>query len=149
MDTFFRIARQGDISAILAMMQDFYAIDDYPFDEKNSLNNLELFIMNEHLGRFWLIKKDKKIIGYLILTFGFSFEFGGRDAFVDELFIKKEFRGKGVGQQCMNFLEKEAIDLDIKAIHLEVESHNENANRLYLKNGFKGNNRFLLTKRLE
>lgn len=39
------------------------------------------------LGRIWLVCADSQPLGYAAICFGYSIEFGGRDGFVDELFI--------------------------------------------------------------
>ncbi len=71
-------------------MEAFYAIDDYVFEEAAARVNVQKFINDEHLGRLWLLKLEDEAIGYLALTFGFSFEYGGRDAFIDELYLEVE-----------------------------------------------------------
>jgi diamine N-acetyltransferase len=144
----FRKFSPFDIPVILAMMQQFNAIDDYPFDEKERAENLNLLLQNESYGRLWLIDNDAKVAGYTFLGFGFSFEFKGRDAFVDELFIKPEFQGQGLGKAAIDFVTSEARRVGVKVLHLEAEKHNERGLQLYRKNGFTDHNRFLLTKYL-
>lgn len=133
---------------LLDMMTAFNEIDGYHFDREIGEKNLSGFTDDKTLGRLFIITHQSKVIGYIILTFGFSFEYKGRDAFIDEFFIKEGYRGQGIGKQAMHFIEEEAIKLNVRAIHLEVESHNKNANKLYLNHGFKANNRELLTKKL-
>jgi GNAT superfamily N-acetyltransferase len=82
----------------------------------------------------------------LALTFGFSFEYGGRDAFIDEFFIKEGFRGKGIGKLVLKLLEPLALEAGVQTLHLEVEPHNSAGNQLYLNAGFKSNDRILLNK---
>ncbi|MCP4369735.1 MAG: GNAT family N-acetyltransferase [Deltaproteobacteria bacterium] len=101
------------------------------------------------LGRAWLIYDAHEPIGYVILTLGYSLEYHGRDAFVDELFIKAGHRGQGVGRKVMQFVEAEAGKLGINALHLEVEYANKRAQALYHKMGFEDHKRYLLTKWLE
>lgn len=148
MNSTFRSFTFQDIPEILTMMQEFNAIDDYPFDKGERTENLNLLIANETFGKLWLIEFDEKIAGYMFLGFGFSFEFKGRDAFVDELFIRPEFQGKGLGKDAIAFITSEAKRLGIKVLHLEAERHNERGLNLYRKNGFKDHNRFLMTKYL-
>ena len=136
------------IDVVIEMMKKFYSIDQYPFYENKTRENLKNFIHNPELGRLWLIYADEIIIGYVVLTFGFSFEYGGRDAFIDELFIEAEFRGKGIGKTVIDFITVEAKKLEVQSIHLEVENHNERGNALYLKSRFEGKNRQLLTKKI-
>ena len=133
-----------DISTITQMMQDFYAIDNYPIDVEVAKNLFQEFISNEHLGKSWLIYSENEIVGYIILTFIFSFEYGGKIAFVDELFIKETARGKGIGKEAIQFIQAEVPKLSLKLLYLEVEPHNENAQKLYLAHDFELHNRKLM-----
>ena len=99
-------------------------------------------------GGIWMIRDKNQYIGYIILTFGFSFEYQGRDAFIDEFFLIPEVRGKGIGKKILETVISKASSLGVKAIHLEAETDNEAGSRLYKSLDFKGNNRALLTRRL-
>jgi GNAT superfamily N-acetyltransferase len=145
----YSLAGEKDIPLLLQMMERFYAIDGYHFDSPVSRANLESFISNEYLGRIWLIANESAIIGYVVLTFCFSFEFKGRTAFVDELFLNESYRGKGIGGQVLDFVDGHAKELGLKALHLEVERHNEKGKRLYVKKGFKEHERALMTRRFQ
>lgn len=142
--TTFKPLEIADISIITQMMQDFYAIDNYPMDIEVAKNLFQEFITNEHLGKSWLIYTENEIVGYIILTFIFSFEYGGKIAFVDELFIKETARGKGIGKEAIQFIQVEVPKLSLKLLYLEVEPHNENAQKLYLAHDFELHNRKLM-----
>lgn len=143
------VAQIEDIPSLLGMMARFYAIDQYPFDAAKNRRNLEIFLGNEALGRLWLIRLAGETVGYIVLAYGFSFEYGGRDAFIDEFFIEAPFRSRGLGKATMAFIAAQAEALGVHAIHLEVENHNERGHRLYQGQGFLGKNRAMLTKRIE
>ena len=142
--TTFKPLEIADISIITQMMQDFYAIDNYPMDVEVAKTLFQEFISNEHLGKSWLIYSENEIVGYIILTFIFSFEYGGKIAFVDELFIKETARGKGIGKEAIQFIQREVPKLSLKLLYLEVEPHNENAQKLYLAHDFELHNRKLM-----
>lgn len=142
--TTFKPLEISDISIITQMMQDFYAIDNYPMDAEVAKTLFQEFISNEHLGKSWLIYSENEIVGYIILTFIFSFEYGGKIAFVDELFIKETARGKGFGKEAIQFIQSEVPKLSLKLLYLEVEPHNENAQKLYLAHDFELHNRKLM-----
>lgn len=142
--TTFKPLEIADISIITQMMQNFYAIDNYPMDVEVAKTLFQEFISNEHLGKSWLIYSENKIVGYIILTFIFSFEYGGKIAFVDELFIKETARGKGFGKEAIQFIQGEVSKLSLKLLYLEVEPHNENAQKLYLAHDFELHNRKLM-----
>ena len=142
--TSFKPLEIADIEVITQMMQDFYAIDNYPMDVEVAKKLFQEFISNEHLGKSWLIYSENEIVGYIILTFIFSFEYGGKIAFVDELFIKETARGKGFGKEAIQFIQQEVPKLSLKLLYLEVEPHNENAQKLYLAHDFVIHNRKLM-----
>jgi ribosomal protein S18 acetylase RimI-like enzyme len=127
-------------------MEDFYAIDGYPFDLEKMDFLLGKFISDSTLGRLWLIKSDEETAGYVCLTIGFSFEYGGKIAVLDELFIKTKFRNKGLGKKTLEFINLKAIEMEIAAIHMEVEGHNTRALDLYISKGYKTKGRKLYTK---
>lgn len=142
--TTFKPLEISDISIITQMMQDFYEIDNYPMDIEVAKTLFQEFITHEHLGKSWLIYSENEIVGYIILTFIFSFEYGGKIAFVDELFIKETARGKGFGKEAIQFIQQEVPKLSLKLLYLEVEPHNENAQKLYLAHDFELHNRKLM-----
>jgi ribosomal protein S18 acetylase RimI-like enzyme len=142
--TTFKPLENSAIQIILSMMRDFYAIDNYLIDIETSKKLFQEFISDEKLGKAWLIFNENEIVGYVILTFIFSFEYKGKIAFLDELYIKETARGKGIGKQTVQFIQNEALELDLKLIYLEVENHNQNAQKLYLANDFEIHNRKIM-----
>lgn len=143
-----RLANETDISEVLEMMESFYAIDHYAFSKDITEKNLLTFINDPHLGRLWIIEHAQEVIGYMALTFGYSFEFQGRNAFLDELYLKEAFRSQGIGSQAVDFVLVQAALLGIQAVHLEAEKHNTKGNKLYEKKGFIPHKRILMTRRI-
>jgi GNAT superfamily N-acetyltransferase len=148
-DTAIRLAEQADIDTLVELMRQFNAFDAYPFDAQITRAALERFIGDPALGRLWLIEAGagaRAPIGYLALTFGYSFEYHGRDAFIDELYLLPNYRGQGIGTRAMQFAIAACRDLGVHALHLEVERHNAAARRLYRRAGFAEHDRDLLTR---
>ena len=140
----FQLLKSTDLEVIVPMMQDFYAIDNYPIQPEKTKKLFKTFIDNENLGNCWLISHNKMVVGYVILTYIFSFEYQGRIAFLDELYLTKNARGKGIGKSALEFIHNQALLKELKTIYLEVESHNEVAKKLYLSNDFIIHNRQLM-----
>ena len=144
MEAIFKPIEVIDIPVVIAMMEQFYAIDNYPMDTKVSIGLMHEFLENDTLGRGWLILKDNEPVGYVIMTFVFSFEYKGRIAFLDELFISEAARGLGFGKQALDFVTEQAKALSVKVIYLEIEGHNTVAQKLYLSKGYEIHNRGLM-----
>ncbi|MFP9100451.1 GNAT family N-acetyltransferase [Flavobacterium sp. RHBU_24] len=133
-----------DATAVMNMMEQFYAIDGYPMDAAVSKSLFFEFIENDALGKGWVILANDKPVGYVILTFVFSFEYAGRIAFLDELFVSEEMRGQGIAKQALDFISAEAKAFSVKIIYLEIEPHNEAAKKLYLSKNFNEHKRGLM-----
>ena len=140
----FRPIEATDVVTVSSMMEAFYAIDGYPIDVEVSKGLLKEFIMNEALGQGWLILQDSEPVGYIIMTFVFSFEYKGRIAFLDELYISPTARGLGFGKQALDFIQQQAKQLFVKIIYLEIETHNKIAQKLYLSKNYTIHNRGLM-----
>jgi GNAT superfamily N-acetyltransferase len=87
-------------------------------------------------GHVWLIRADSKAAGYVVLVFSFSVEFGGRTAFIDELFIEEPYRGQGIGRRALELVTKSARSLGVQNLLLEVSEGNVPARQLYTAAGF-------------
>jgi len=147
----FREAIPGDEAVLLPMMRTLAKQDPevVPFDESAARAAFHQFLSLPAFGRIWLLYNGAGLIGYIILTLGFSFEFRGHDAFIDELYVVPAHRRRGYGRQAMAFVEQEAREMGVNAIHLEVDRGNDSALELYRRSGYKDHDRFLMTKWLK
>ncbi len=148
MQLHFRQAMLADIDTLMDFMRQFYAIEQYPLDEQRARPALQKIVEDHSLGRVWLIIHESKAIGYIVVTFGYSLEYLGRDAFIDELFVINKWRNQGIGTKAIEFALEACQKLDINALHLEVERTNITGQRLYRNFGFKNHDRYLLTRRI-
>jgi len=139
----------ADIDLIVDFMRQFYEFEQYPFDDQAASSALERLISDSALGHVWIISEDLTSIGYIVLTLGYSLEYHGNDAFIDEFYIQASHRGKGIGSKALKFVEERAQVLGVRALHLEVERRNKAGQGLYLKSGFENNDRYLMTKLLK
>jgi len=100
------------------------------------------------LGRGWVFESAGQSVGYLVVSLSYSLEYGGRDVFVDELFLIPEYRGRGFGSAALSAAENFCRDVGVRALHLEVETDKTGAQALYRRWGFANHRRFLMTKLL-
>ena len=116
------------------------------FDEPAARATFRRFLSLSAFGRVWLLCQGNLPVGYIVLTPGFSFEFHGHDAFIDELYVDAPYRRRGYGRQAVEFVEKKACEMGVNALHLEVDDGNDQALELYRRTRFEDHDRFLMTK---
>lgn len=146
MEAIFTLADTSHANLLIDFMQKFYAREHLRFDEPAARRALQQILSDRAFGVVHLVSSRNEVIGYIVVTFGFSLEFHGRDAFLDELYLREEYRGKGIGKASLEFVEALCRREGIKALHLEVERRNRKAQGLYRQAGYQDHDRYLLTK---
>lgn len=144
-----RVALEPDADLLLDFMESYYAFDGHGFDREKARGALVSLLRDPNFGRAWLILDAGSPVGYIVICLGYSLEWLGRDAFVDEFYLRKEYRGRGWGQKIMACLEDAARDLGVRALHLEVVDGNDAAGHLYRKLGFQQHHSIFLSKWIE
>lgn len=100
-------------------------------------------------GCVYLIGPPRAPIGYIVVTFGWSVEFGGLDAIIDELYIRPGVRGRGIASEALIAVPRALAGGGLRAIHLEVDKTNGKALKLYQRAGFAVRDNYLfMSKRL-
>jgi ribosomal protein S18 acetylase RimI-like enzyme len=147
----FRPAYQEDEAALLRMMRNLAEQEpgSYLFDEPVVQKALREFLGSRNFGQIWIFFAGETAVGYIVLTLGYSFEFHGRDAFIDELYVEPQFRRQGIARRAVQFVEERARELGVNAIHLEVDDGNDPAAELYHRSGYQDHDRYLMSKRLK
>ncbi len=144
----FRAAVTSDVEALLALQAAYYLEDGYPFEAKAARACWSRFLGDASLGRAWVAEGADGLVAYLVITFGYSFEYRGRDAWVDELYVEPFARRGGLGQEALLVAAAACEELGFPALHLEVELDNPGARALYQRAGFLDLGRALMTRRI-
>ena len=149
MTPIFQRFTQHDLSELVRLMQQLYADTGMPWSEHTAEQSLNQLLRSPEKGGAWLIHVHDATAGYLVLTLAFSLEFGGAFGLLDELYLRPEWRGKGLGSGALRFAEKQCLEVGALALRLETGMENEGAVRFYDRHGFVREQRYLMTKRLE
>ncbi|MCC7542796.1 MAG: GNAT family N-acetyltransferase [Deltaproteobacteria bacterium] len=145
-----RIATTDDLGVLARLQRDFYAEDAIPHRAEVE-RALATLLAEPAVGRV-IVEEDhaadtRAIVGYVVMTFGFCLELGGRDAFVDELYVAPSHRRRGLGRALL----LEGITLATRegasTVHLEVAAADEAKLRLYESAGFRPRPYPLMTRR--
>jgi GNAT superfamily N-acetyltransferase len=143
-----RRASTNDVHRLVSLMAEFYAESGYSLNHRRAADAFTALLSDERLGSVWLIQSEAKDVGYLVVTLGYSMEYGGLDAILDDLFIQPAYRGLGLATDAMKQMREFCIELGVRAMHLEVARDNAPAQAAYRRVGFASTDRQLLTLRL-
>lgn len=147
----FASATRADLDALCDLLGAYYREDELEVTPASTREALKHFLSTQEagcdLGRIWFLRRGEARIGYLALTWVYSFEYGGRVGAVDELYVVPASRGHGVGGEALAFAERVCKTLGMRGLSLEVEPENEGAARLYRRAGFRDVRRTFLFKR--
>lgn len=126
---------EQDRQNYLEMSKEFYSMSccDHNVDISHFENAFDYCLNSNPYAKIFMIEYGNQIAGYANIAFTYSIEAGGQVVLLEELFIKQEFRGKGLGKMFFEYVE---CNYPAKRYRLEVTDCNIGARRLYEKLGY-------------
>lgn len=131
----------GDFDDYLALSREFYASDatDHPVPEDHFQRTFDETVGGSPIARGWLIRETAEgpVVGYMLASLAWSTEFGGRIAWLEELYLRQEARGRGLGRRVFEAVLEELKSKDgVVGFRLEVTPTNSAATIMYQNLGF-------------
>lgn len=127
----------SDLASLLPLVKSYHQFEGIASTGTSRREAVSALLSHSDWGDIYALIEGEQVIGYIALCKGFSIEFGGWDAFIDEFFILEQHRNKGHGTQALRNLLEIVRSSDIQAVHLEVAQDNSKALALYSKLGFE------------
>ena len=136
MQSTIRGMEEKDRSRVLEMMRVFYAS---PAVLSNGSQEIFEADINACLGdspylEGYIFENAEEIQGYAMVAKSFSTEFGKPCIWIEDLYVKNEYRGLGIGSHFLGYIESKYPD---SIFRLEVEEENDRAVRVYRKCGYE------------
>lgn len=133
-----------DVDSVCMLVEKYWQFEGIDgFTRSNVLSSLDRLVF-ERYGEVHLAMVDGEPAGYIIGTYSFSVEYGGRIAAIDEFFVEPKFRKSGVGDRLFATLCKSLCDQGFARIELEVGEANMTAKSFYSRRGFERREGFRL-----
>jgi ribosomal protein S18 acetylase RimI-like enzyme len=133
----------GDADKFLEMARAFHIEDGHKLNAAGERSIRDVAAGVELAPAFFLME-DGEVVGFFVLSLGYSPEHGGTDGFIDDIYLIPEVRGRGLGKAAMALALEESRNCGIRVLLLEVEAENDRAYRLYSSMGFTDTKRRLL-----
>ena len=130
-----RILERKDKHEVIKMMQVFYSSPAVMTNGSPEIfeADIEACLSDCPFLEGYVFEDNSNTLGYAMLAKSFSTEFGKPCIWIEDLYIKEEYRGLGIGSRFFDFA-KEKYPNSI--FRLEVEEDNERAIHVYKKCGF-------------
>lgn len=133
-----RKLKKSDFEEVLSMMLVFYTSDAlliHPSEAVLRKTLTDALADTPYLEAFGF-EEDGVLAGYGMVAMSYSTEAGGRCAWIEDIYIRPQYRGKGYGTSFLGFVKARYEDR-VARIRLEAEPENERAMAVYRKAGYE------------
>lgn len=136
MNSTIRAMEEKDRSHVLQMMRVFYASPAVLSNGSEEIFEADIdnCMSDSPYIEGYVFENTEDIQGYAMVAKSFSTEFGKPCIWIEDIFIKKEYRGLGIGSLFLNYIERKYPNA---VFRLEVENENERAVNVYRKCGYE------------
>lgn len=132
-----REALPPDSNLLLEFMAGFNQEEGIAFSLEVYRARINAAFQFPQFAKIWLVTANSSPAGYAVLTFTFSFEFGGIQATIDEIYLCFTKRRKGLGTLTLKLLEREAANSGAKALWADISDEKPWLSTFYERAGFK------------
>ena len=131
-----RFATRSDTVSISAMIREFAAFEKLDCrigDEAKSLE--EALFSEDSFCLAMVVETETRLVGYSIFYPVFRSFSGVTALYLEDLYIKSEFRGTGLGRRFLAEISKYALEKRYSRLDFQVLDWNERAVGFYKKSG--------------
>ncbi|MFU8864150.1 MAG: GNAT family N-acetyltransferase [Rhodobacterales bacterium] len=142
------LANAEDIEQLLPLVAAFHAEKGLDTDTVDPREAVMPLLDGSPHGAIWLIGPRRAPVGYVAISFGWSLEYGGVRAMVDEIYVRQAVRGRGMGFEALNGIAKALGAGGVQVLYLEVDRDDARALRFYSRARFTPHDDTLFMTRL-
>jgi len=138
MNKVFSIACLNELPELIELLNDLFTQDiEFAPDYNKQKTGLEAIIQNPEIGEILVLKVDDRIVGMVSLLYSISTALGGKVAIIEDMIIRKDYRGKGIGKELLAQAIAFSKKRDCLRLTLLTDFNNDVAIRFYRQFGFK------------
>ena len=135
----------ADVPDAFDMLSDFLSADEHylassqAYGDKGiqGLNDaLDLFLEHPELGFVWMAYDEQGVAGICVVCYAISTSMGSVVVKLDDVSVKKDRRGKGIGTELLTQLKGQLKKESVSRIDVAVHVDNPEARHFYKKFGF-------------
>lgn len=141
-----RRAHVRDLEALMRLGERYCAADDAVWVPDRARRGFTGLLAADTHGVVLVCEDQGAVVGYAVLTWGWSIECGGRESLLDEMYIDQP--GRGLGSELLEAVADAAQRHGAARVFLETEASNDAARSFWLKRGFEIEDSVWLQRRL-
>ena len=126
-----RETSEEDCIIILSIIKDIAEYEKMSDEVIATEESLRESIFKNKRAEVVILELDEKAIGYALYFYNFSTFIGKSGLYLEDIFIKKEARGKGIGKEVFKFLVKKAKEEGCKRMEWACLDWNEPSIKFY------------------
>lgn len=126
-----RNAKEEDVSTLLSLIKEIAEYEKMSDQVIATEETLVESIFKNNRANALILEVDNKEIGYCIYFYNFSTFIGRSGIYIEDIFIKKEYRGNGFGSEIFKFLARKAKEEGCKRIEWSCLDWNEPSIKFY------------------
>ena len=127
------------VKAGLEDMEDIYnlmcILENKELDKEHFVQTYQQNIQDEDV--IYLVYKEDRILGFISFVVHHYLHHDRDTGEIVELVVLPECRGKRIGQQLLQAIEKKAIDLHLEQIELSTSTYRKQAHHFYEQNDYE------------
>ena len=139
-----RRARLDDLDQVVSLSAEFNEIDGHVHDDARVRAALDPLLRDDELGLVYVFGEPPT--GYAVVTWGYSIESGGRDALLDEIYVRT--RGQGLGGAAFEEVLDDLRRRGLTRMFLETERPNNRVRSFYTRHGFNEDDSIWMSREL-
>ena len=131
------IATTSDIPKLCTLLDYLFSQEvEFKPNHKIQSRGLKKIINNNNIGNVFVAKKNKKIIGMVILLYTVSTALGAQVALLEDMVVSPNERDLGIGSMLLDHVIKYASKKGCKRITLLTDKTNIRAQKFYKQHKF-------------
>ncbi len=133
-----REMKREDLDEVLLMMKVFYASPAvlHKASEEILRQDIEDCLSDMPYVEGYVFVEGGRCAGYAMAARSYSTEYGGLCVWIEDLYIRQEFRHQGIGSRFLAFIEERYKGRAVR-FRLEAEEENQAAVEAYKRNGYQ------------
>jgi ribosomal protein S18 acetylase RimI-like enzyme len=130
-------AGPADLPQLVELLALLFAQEaDFAPDEVKQRRALQMILADASRGGIYVAREEGRVIAMATLLYTVSSAEGGRAALFEDLVVRPEYRGRGIGRALLAHVIEQAKADGVLRLTLLTDGDNERAQSLYRRLGF-------------